>query len=337
MSNTRKWPDIGAFHNVMKSRAFEKGIITYRSKIKLDGTNAAVRFENGVLQGFQSRTRDISPGDDNYGFASWASQVSWPEVPFIESHPVTVIHGEWAGPGIQKGTSVSRIPEKSFFIFAIEFSTNEIDENTGSWKNSFFETNPDIIQAWLGDMSSNNIHVLPWFSDPITINLNNDTQVKNWVDSINDLIQKIETCDPYINDLFGVEGLGEGLVFYPVSLPFSKERNAWKNFAFKAKGEKHRVKNTNKSVEINPQILLGVQDFVNSFVTEQRCLQGLNIVLNGDTLSSSYIGPFIAWVSKDIKKESQVELDESGMDWKQVCGAVSRAAQRWIISRLNSY
>lgn len=337
MSKTRKWPDIGAFHNVMKSRAFEKGKISYRPKIKLDGTNAGVRFESGVLQGFQSRTRDIFPEDDNHGFARWASQINWPDVPFIESHPVTVIHGEWAGPGIQKGVSVSRIPEKSFFIFAIEFSTNEVNENTGDWSSRFFETNPNIIQAWLGDLTRHNIHVLPWFSESITIDLNNNAQVSDWVESINDLIQKVETCDPYIHDLFGIEGVGEGLVFYPDSLPYTKERNAWKNFAFKAKGEKHRVKKTSKSVEINTELIPSVQDFVSSFVTEQRCLQGLDIILNGNELSASHIGPFIAWVSKDVKKESQVELEDSGMTWKQVGGAVSKAAQKWILSKVNSY
>ena len=66
---------------------------------KLDGTNASITItEDGrLLTG--SRTRWITPTDDNYGFAKWA-----------EAHrdelltlPVGTHFGEWWGAGIQRG------------------------------------------------------------------------------------------------------------------------------------------------------------------------------------------------------------------------------------------
>lgn len=41
---------------------------------KLDGTNACVVIQDGVIAGVQSRNRFITPEDDNYGFARWVSE-----------------------------------------------------------------------------------------------------------------------------------------------------------------------------------------------------------------------------------------------------------------------
>ena len=52
------------------ARLFRDAIITE----KLDGTNAAVVVrEDGTVYA-QSRTRVITPGDDNFGFAYWVEQ-----------------------------------------------------------------------------------------------------------------------------------------------------------------------------------------------------------------------------------------------------------------------
>lgn len=82
-----EWPKIG--------RLFREVIITE----KLDGTNAAVHIDEDCnIIGVQSRTRFITPGDDNYGFAAYVySNVH----NFAQLGP-GVHHGEWAGKGIQK-------------------------------------------------------------------------------------------------------------------------------------------------------------------------------------------------------------------------------------------
>lgn len=66
---------------------------------KIDGTNAAVIIDGkGVVVGAQSRTRLITPDNDNFGFASWVEQHREELAALGPGHH----YGEWAGPGIQK-------------------------------------------------------------------------------------------------------------------------------------------------------------------------------------------------------------------------------------------
>ena len=89
---------------------------------KIDGTNALVCVtESGdVLAG--SRTRWITPADDNYGFARWV---------YDNADSLRVLgpgyhYGEWAGRGIQRGYGLS---DRRFYLF-----------NSGRWNND--ETRP---------------------------------------------------------------------------------------------------------------------------------------------------------------------------------------------------
>lgn len=335
MSETRKWPDIGGLHNVLKDpHAAHAGMEVYRAKVKLDGTNAAVRFRNGVLEGYQSRTRDVTPEDDNAGFARWASDVPWPSGPYfpqLPGLPVVAVHGEWAGPGVQKGTSVSKIPQKSFFVFAVEFSSESLDPDTGDWAERILQADPDVIETWFGHLSEQGVHVLPWYGEEVCVDLNDRDAVTRWAEAINAQVEAVEACDPYVKEVFGVEGVGEGLVFYPGV----RNRKYWSRLAFKAKGEKHRVKASKTAVEVDPEVLANVEAFVQAFVTEARCEQGAGVVAGSpEALTDKHIGPFLAWVGADVKKESVAELAASGLTWKDVGGPVTKAAQRWVLAKV---
>ena len=72
------WTSIELFHNVRRTfrEITPEGPHTasYRAKVKLHGTNAAVQVTpEGVLE-CQSRERIITPEDDNYGFAAFAQE-----------------------------------------------------------------------------------------------------------------------------------------------------------------------------------------------------------------------------------------------------------------------
>ncbi len=80
---------------------------------KLDGTNACVLVSvNGTVRA-GSRTRWITPKDDNFGFARW-----------VEEHQdelrvglgIGLHHGEWFGSGIQRGYGLK---EKRFALFNV--------------------------------------------------------------------------------------------------------------------------------------------------------------------------------------------------------------------------
>lgn len=99
---------------------------------KLDGTNAQVLVtEDGDLF-FGSRTRWITPQDDNYGFARWAEG--------NKSELLTLgpgrHFGEWWGNGIQRGYGMK---EKRFSLFNVgrwydprEASAEDLAERTAA-------------------------------------------------------------------------------------------------------------------------------------------------------------------------------------------------------------
>ena len=79
---------------------------------KLDGTNAQVHISDDGEIRAGSRTRWITPGDDNYGFAQW-----------VEAHKQELMNlgpgshfGEWWGKGIQRRYGLE---EKRFSLFNV--------------------------------------------------------------------------------------------------------------------------------------------------------------------------------------------------------------------------
>lgn len=82
---------------------------------KIDGTNAQVFIaEDGTMR-FGSRSRWITPEDDNYGFARWATE----HADGLRELGPGRHFGEWWGAGIQRRYGLS---EKRFSLF-----------NTGRW------------------------------------------------------------------------------------------------------------------------------------------------------------------------------------------------------------
>jgi len=77
---------------------------------KIDGTNASVCITEAGDFFFGSRTRWITPTDDNYGFARWAEGN---KSELIKLGP-GLHYGEWWGKGIQRNYGIS---EKRFSLF----------------------------------------------------------------------------------------------------------------------------------------------------------------------------------------------------------------------------
>lgn len=320
--STRKWPDLESFaHMVRNLRRFapQTGKMTFRGKVKLHGTNAAVRLRNGGVEAYQSRERDITPDDDNAGFARWASGVDWSPVQ-TAPEGVTVIHGEWAGAGVQKTTVVSTLPKK-FFVFAVEYCNDEVGGG-GDWTSRVLVTEPEEITRILSGFAHPDVFVLPWEGPALDVDFTSNSLTAA-ADAINAAVAQVEGCDPYIKEVFGVEGEGEGLVYYPLGVV---DRNVWKPLAFKAKGERHSVKAVKAPATVSVEVLANVEAFVQAFVTPARCEQGASTIGGVDIRN---MGSFLAWVAKDVEKESKVELEESNLTWKQVGGAVTKAARDW--------
>ena len=80
---------------------------------KVDGTNAAIHItESGTYA--QSRTRLITPEDDNFGFARWVLDH---EAEVREALGPGLHFGEWYGKGIQRGYGLD---ERRLALFNVE-------------------------------------------------------------------------------------------------------------------------------------------------------------------------------------------------------------------------
>lgn len=82
---------------------------------KIDGTNAQIYIEDdGVTMHTGSRTRWITPEQDNYGFARWASEHKDELKKLGPGHHF----GEWWGSGIQRSYGLTK-GDKRFSLFNI--------------------------------------------------------------------------------------------------------------------------------------------------------------------------------------------------------------------------
>lgn len=316
------WPDIGSFHNIRKTVSkcpdiLENGdALSYLAKVKLDGTNAAVQvFPDGKIV-CQSRNEIITPEKDNCGFARWVDQnkEAWSSTA-TDKH--FVVYGEWCGPGVQKGVAISQIPTKSFVTFSVFYP--ELNE---------FVFDPDAIAKFLPKISD--VYVLPWYDLNVEINwFASSEELQSIVDRINEVVHEVEKSDPWVKSVFDIDGIGEGLVFYPVSKTYRKD---FSNLVFKAKGEKHKTVKQKTPVQVNPEIAESAKHYADLVLTEARLEQGARAISNQELVFDiKKIGQFIGWINKDLLKETQDELAASGLEWKAVQGEVSSRARNWYL------
>ena len=353
------FPSIEGFHNAVKlTRSYPhlaSSPINYKGKIKLHGTNSCVNIDNGTYVA-QSRTQLIDEKNDNAGFARWVNtnKEYWSS---LKTNAQTTIFGEWCGPGIQSGTAIQQIPNKIFAVFAImvehkctqeeydalvapafasvdpniidekEFkdavdsairdAVNEFEEN-----KSVVISEPDEIKAILGNYPKD-VYILPWVDgeNHVVDFLKDDLTVV--VNHLNEMVNKIEPCDPWVKSTFGVDGIAEGIVYYP-SVDGKANRKLFTDFAFKAKGEKHKVTKTKDSVQIDPEVAKNIDEFADMFVTPARIEQGAGMV-GGFNMKN--VGNFLKWINADIQKESVAELEASNLTWDNVQSKVQNVAR----------
>ncbi len=311
----RKWQKIGQFHNTRKSineridyqringEEVEVPRVTYRGKVKLDGTNAAIRIAGGVV-GAQSRTRMISVDDDNYGFARFVQEVQdWALAVGSGSGAGDVaIYGEWCGSGIQKRCSVSKC-EKMFVVFAVALDDRRISA-------------PGALRDFLGDKPAN-VYVLDWQGDAIVVDYGCEDSVDKAVNAMCAEVARVEACDPWVREHFGHEGIGEGLVYYPTLVERAASMPDDMDLLFKAKGEKHENVKQLKPVLKDPEVVASIAAFVTKFVTEDRMQQGL-AEIGCSTPSMKDTGTFLKWIGNDVRSESADELEVAGLVWSDV-------------------
>lgn len=340
------WPEISNFHNLRRSIKVAPELlkdqdskVTYRCKVKLHGTNAAVQVcADGSVKA-QSRTNIIDSKNDNCGFAHWVESQEEEWTTLRKDGRDIIFFGEWCGLKIQKGAAISDIGKKIFAIFALIVRKGEEVES--------FITDPGGIWSLLkkrtyAPFPLKDVYVLEWYVDGDVNFVSPFESVIDWEASvevlqpeltrINTVVDAVEKCDPWVKETFGVDGVGEGLVFYP-ALPYSTYAD-FANLAFKAKGEQHKVVNAKASVQADAETVNSAKEFANLVLTEARLKQGAQAVgENNPTYDMKLIGKFLEWIVKDVKKETIAELETSKLTWEQVNKAVLNQARQWYLTK----
>lgn len=336
----RKWDSINSFHEVIrhvgKASVYETlrandYRVTFGTKIKLHGTNAAVRIQPNGKIAAQRRSSDIPGTADNAGFRAWveANHGYWTSL--VNPDRTTYVWGEWAGPGVQLDVACSLTAEPAFYPFAIDLYGNDGAMIERQYQP---ETIATTLKATMAAPAT--VHVLPWY-DQITINFGDKDQTVEAVMKLNDEVEAIGNHDPLMSDLYGIDGKGEGLVCYPIvgDQPSYtiKEIPLWTALNFKAKAEDHRVNQSRDAVHLKAQWFPSKNLFADAFCTPQRMEQALKEAVDGD-LDVKRTRDFIEWVKADVFKESVAEREESAIVWDEVSGAIAAAAALWYKAKI---
>lgn len=277
--------------------------LNFEGSVKLHGTNGSVVFyKNGDKQ-YQSRENILTLSDDN---SSFMREMSGKNLDFIsqsfEFENEVVVYGEWCGKGIMRGTAINGLDSKIFVIFQVKVDGENFTDfgNIKDHKQGIY-----------------NIYDFPIYNVEIDFNEPNGA-----VDIVNKWIQEIEKNCP-AGEKFGLEGVGEGIVFRCVENP---------EYLFKSKGEKHSISKTKAPVEIDPVKVESINEFVEYSVTENRLNQGLEHF----SLEMKNLGGYIKWVGDDILSEESDVLNKSGLTFKDVSKSISNKVRTFFLDKFNN-
>lgn len=321
----QKMPSIGQFRNTVrqvsehcKYHELVLPKLTFHGTVKLHGTNASIQSVDGAYQ-YRSKNRVLVPDDDHAGFATHMSQheksLGWlfgeirRQLNLTESDTVTV-YGEWCGEGIQKAVGISGLP-KMFVIFAMKVNDK--------WETIMNLTAREEAKIYL-------IVDFPMYS--IEIDFSEPHMVQN---KLADLTLQIEAECPVAKH-FGVDnGVGEGVVWKCID-------EGWysSNYWFKVKGEKHSSSRVSKLAKVDVEHIKGINNVIDTFVTESRLQQGLQeaVLDKGGSVEMRYIGDFLKWVFADIMKEEEDTIAALPYEKKQISKPISQKAKQWYIKQI---
>ena len=234
-----------------------------------------------------------------------------------------MVFGEWCGPGVEKGMAISEAAGKVFAVFAVREGERVIYEPA------------QLRELVLREGAPQDLFVLPWEGDEIVVDYGSPAQLEAVATALSGRVEAIEREDPWVKQTFGISGLGEGLVFYPVAVDDTAPRVDPESLAalmFKAKGLKHRTAGTRTAVQVKAEVVGSVAEFVALMVGEARLQQGLAAVCGG-AFDAKHTGKFLAWVAADVRKESVAELEAASLTWAQVEKPVQMRAREWFLAQ----
>lgn len=337
--NHIKFPSIEQFNNVkraVQNKAQFQGLdetgepvydriavlptIQYEGTVKLHGTNAAIHFKDNEIV-CQSRERLLTLDNDNAGFARYVSNLPSSVIDmfkdYFSSYNEFVIYGEWAGPTIQQNVGINKISKKSFFIFNAISVAHEQEFQ--------LEVYDLPITPEHNELGIYNIYNFPTFE--LSIDFEHPEYA---IDKINKWVLEVEAECPVAKQL-GFSGIGEGLVLKPIDKDYTDPK-----FWFKAKGSEHSKSHVKKLATVNIAKIENINEFVAKVVDEERLMQGWNYLKDNNLeLSTKSTGDFLRFIVNDVIKEHTLEMEENGIDPKEIGKYTQLPARRWFFEKIS--
>ena len=306
-----------------------KGNIKFRGTTKLHGTNSGV-VHNGVTDKLttQSRSRVITPGDDNAGFSAFIEKNHDAVLEIfhqlrgnngIEGSKKLALYGEWIGPGIQKGVAINDLPEKQWVLFAVKMA----DEDDVKYL--------DCCPKFGDKYKENNIFSI--FDGPtweLIVDFEDTISKEKAIAVFEEATKSVEDECPWAKK-FGISGLGEGIVWQPLGTYLGKS-----DLFFKTKGQKHKATSSkSKKESMDPEILRSIDEFLEFSLTTNRLDQGFDYLKEaGHDVDLKSTGHYLKWVCGDVQRECQLELEDNKLEWKQVAKALNVRARNYFLEKM---
>lgn len=300
--------------------------VVYRGSVKLHGTNAGVQCTDDGLVA-QSRNRILTLDDDNMDFAKFVhTNVTTEAIREIEAgirdaakldgDTRIVLYGEWCGPGIQNGVALTKLPERQWVLFAVKAVQGDQSRYI------------DALPTLRGIYESAGVHsvhdVGTW---RLQVDFNDKDSMETALAEAEKYAEMVEQLCPW-GQRFGIEGMGEGIVWVPIAKHWGNS-----DLFFKTKGDKHKeVKKAKRNKpSIDPEIVNSVNQFVDFAVTDVRLEKGLDYLREmGKDVDMKFTGDFLKWIGADVKRECEADLEASELEWKQVSKAVNTRALQFF-------
>lgn len=297
---------------------------TFKGTVKLHGTNAGIAIDGiGATPVALSRERVLSVTEDNAGFAFFVSTLPQSVIDdiYYEFNPSgagrLTLFGEWCGKGIQRGVAVNEAP-KHFVAFQA-YVQNGDDENGG-----YITFNYD---SHFNEHGIYNIGQVPSYAITIDFGGEDQSELEKHLSS---LTEQVESECPWSKQIWGVSGVGEGIVWVCAERPF--DTGMW----FKTKGEKHSVRKSKAKTLIaaDPEKVQNIHDCVDIMLTENR----MNQMVDVHKLDFTYqnISHFLKAISIDCAKEELDVVVANGLEWKDVVKVLQARARTWFIKKVEA-
>jgi hypothetical protein len=307
-----------------------RGVTKFKGTVKLHGTNAGVACtKEGLVP--QSRNTVLSLQNDNNGFAAFVHHVAVQvsirglEKQFrvaynLHEDATLTLFGEWIGNGVQKGMAINQLPVKQWVIFAAAVTEGE--------KSRYLEV--FNFHDYYEDVSIYSI--LKAGSAELEVDLDDLDSVTKAAEEATKKTLAVEVLCPW-GALFGLAGMGEGLVWTPLGDQLGNS-----DLFFKTKGEKHKTQKSKKTVQATPEELANVQEFLEFAVTPRRLEQGFEYLAElGLEPNMRSVGDYLRWVCQDVQRECAVEIEEAEtFEWKNVAKKVASAARTHYIQEFQA-